>query len=291
MKKALFFVANLLLAISLLVSCEKEEGEGGKGSIVGKVYTVIDDGNIFGVSAVYEKNSEAASDVQRILNGNNKILAKIYGSNTPSEAEMEKLNSDRDDYTWQLGQLFYFAMDTVVGVNEDVYIVYGNHEYGCDDKVKTSYNGTFKFPYLNDGNYKVYVLSDCVNSKEAVVYDVKVNGGETYAGDFYIKDGKNAGMCGVVGKMEVYPSKGTGYIAGVDCRVYIREANEISSDDCRVDDSGFYYYGRLKPNTEYIVYATTEIGKNEGSVPVLGKFKTGKAGTIVPGPTLQADQY
>lgn len=291
MKKALIFVANLLLVSSLFVSCEKEEGEGGKGSIVGKVYTVIDDGGIFGVPSIYEKNSEEANSVDHILTSNNKVLSKIYGSKVPSDSEMETLNANRDDYAHRFGKLFHFGMDTVVGVNEDVYIVYGNHEYGCDDKVKTSYNGTYKFSYLNEGNYKIYVCSDQANSKEAIVYDVKVSGSETYGGDFYIKDGKNSGMCGVVGKMEVYPAKGTEYLPAVDHRVYIREVNEISSDDCRVDDAGYYYYGKLKPNTEYVVYTMTEPVKNEGTYPVLSRFRTGNAGSIVPGPTLQADEY
>lgn len=290
MKKSLIFAANLLLASSLLVSCEKTEGEGGKGSIVGKVYTVIDDGDIFGVPEIYQESSEEAKSVQDILNNNNKILSKIY-SGKASESDMESYNAERDDYSWQMNQLFYFGMDTVVGINEDVYIIYGDHEYGCDDKVKTSYNGTYSFKYLNDGNYKVYACSDNANSKEAIVFDVKVDGGQTYGGDFFIKDGKNAGMCGVVGRMEVFPAKGTEYMPGIDRRVFIREVNQISSDDCRVDDAGYYYYGRLKPETEYVVYTVTEPVKNEGEVPMIGHFKTGKSGSIVPGPTLQADVF
>lgn len=291
MKKAFIFVANLLVVSSLLSSCERQEGEGGKGSIVGKVYTVIDDGDIFGVSGIYTDGSDEASSLKSILTGNNKVLSKIYSGKELSDDELEDYNSQRNGYAEDLSELFYFGKDTVVGVNEDVYIVYGDHEYGCDDKVKTSYNGTYKFAYLNDGNYKIYTCSDAVAGKVATVYDVKVDGGETYGGDFFILDGKNVGKCGVVGKMEVYPSKGTGYLPGVDTRVYIREVNEISSNDCRVDDAGYYYYGKLKPNTEYVVYATTETGKNEGLLPVSAKFKTGDEGSIVPGPTLQADTY
>ncbi len=291
MKKALFFVANLLLVSSLLVSCEKEEGEGGKGSIVGKVYTIIDDGDIFGVPTIYKEGSDVANSVKSILAGNNKVLSKIYSEKGVSEEDLENYNSQRNDYAQQLAEFFYFGIDTVVGINEDVYIVYGSHEYGCDDKVKTSYNGTYKFSYLNDGNYKVYACSDAAAGKEAIVYDVKVDGGETYGGDFYIVDGKNAGKSGVVGKFEKWTANASGYLPGVDARVYIREVNEISSNDCRVDDAGYYYYGKLKPNTEYVVYATTENGKKQGLIPVSARFKTGNAGTIVPGPSLQADEY
>ncbi|HIP32806.1 MAG TPA: hypothetical protein EYG86_08600 [Crocinitomicaceae bacterium] len=40
---------------------------------------------------------------------------------------------------------------------EDVYIIYGNESSAFDDKVKTSYDGTFKFDYLEKGNYQVFV--------------------------------------------------------------------------------------------------------------------------------------
>lgn len=40
---------------------------------------------------------------------------------------------------------------------ENVYIIYGNGtEVG--NSVKTSYDGSFKFPYLQKGNYKVFVV-------------------------------------------------------------------------------------------------------------------------------------
>ena len=39
-----------------------------------------------------------------------------------------------------------------------VYIIYGGDEsYG--DRVKTSYDGTYEFKYLREGNYKIYVYS------------------------------------------------------------------------------------------------------------------------------------
>ncbi len=40
---------------------------------------------------------------------------------------------------------------------EDVYIIYGNESSTFDDKVKTSYDGTFKFDYLEKGSYQVFV--------------------------------------------------------------------------------------------------------------------------------------
>ncbi len=43
-------------------------------------------------------------------------------------------------------------------LNEDVYIIYGNH-ISYDDKTTTNYKGEFEFKYLRQGNYKIYVYS------------------------------------------------------------------------------------------------------------------------------------
>lgn len=43
----------------------------------------------------------------------------------------------------------------------DVYIVYGANDNIIDDRVRTSYDGTFEFPYLREGSYQVFVYSKC----------------------------------------------------------------------------------------------------------------------------------
>ncbi len=45
--------------------------------------------------------------------------------------------------------------------DQDVYIIYGNDNTFYDDNIKTSYDGTFEFPYLQKGNYTVFVYEDC----------------------------------------------------------------------------------------------------------------------------------
>ena len=40
---------------------------------------------------------------------------------------------------------------------EDVFIIYGDEESTFDDKTKTSFDGSFKFDYLEKGNYQVFV--------------------------------------------------------------------------------------------------------------------------------------
>lgn len=89
----------VLFTIFLLPSCEKEEGEGGTGTIEGRVY------------------------------------ALNYNS----------------DFSIKLGE--YYAPDV------DVFIIYGNDSIHSD-KTETSYNGWYRFQYLNKGTYTVYVLSD-----------------------------------------------------------------------------------------------------------------------------------
>ena len=49
----------------------------------------------------------------------------------------------------------YPAMDV------DVYILYGTEDNFPDDDVKTSFDGSFEFNYLQPGNYKVYAYEDC----------------------------------------------------------------------------------------------------------------------------------
>lgn len=289
MKKVLLIVAQVLIIAGLLTSCEKEEGEGGEGSIVGRVYKIFDDGDIYKAASLLDANSDKVSVLKIIFTENNKALSKLYGKSQLSEQVRDSLNQKVDYYSRNLNSLFYFGKDTVAACDEDVFIIYGNHEFGSDDKTNTSFNGTYKFNYLNDGDYKIYVLSDGLIDKEAIVYDVKVNGGQTYGGDFYILDGKNSGRCGVVGYLEAWAKDATGYLPGIDTRVFIREVDGVTSEDCRVDDNGYYYYGKLKPNTEYVVYSVTEPNKNEGLYPVVKHFKTGDVGTIVAGPILQTD--
>ncbi|RKD90733.1 hypothetical protein [Mangrovibacterium diazotrophicum] len=96
---ALRGIALFLFVVVLFTSCEKEEGEGGTGTIEGRVY------------------------------------ALNYNS----------------DFSIKLGE--YYAPDV------DVFIIYGNDSIHSD-KTETSYNGWYRFQYLNKGTYTLYVLSN-----------------------------------------------------------------------------------------------------------------------------------
>jgi hypothetical protein len=57
------------------------------------------------------------------------------------------------DNTFSVINSEYPAMD------EDVYLIYGDHQT-YDDDVKTTFNGAFQFDYLFPGKYSLYVYSD-----------------------------------------------------------------------------------------------------------------------------------
>lgn len=44
--------------------------------------------------------------------------------------------------------------------DQDVYIIYGSDDTFYDDDIKTSYDGSFEFKYLNNGVYKLFVYED-----------------------------------------------------------------------------------------------------------------------------------
>jgi len=65
----------------------------------------------------------------------------------------------------------YDAMD------QDVFIVYGEGKQGYDEKVSTSYDGTFEIPYLQKGKYTIFVYEDCNtcgSGKAAIVKSIEI---------------------------------------------------------------------------------------------------------------------
>ena len=61
----------------------------------------------------------------------------------------------------------------------DVYLIYGNEagETYFDDDIETSYDGSFKFEYLETGNYQLFVYSKCVtcaSGKEVLLQELEI---------------------------------------------------------------------------------------------------------------------
>lgn len=59
---------------------------------------------------------------------------------------------------------------------ERVYIVYGTGNTFNDD-MRTSFDGSFRFQYLNKGSYRIFAYSDCdtcASGTEAVIKDIEI---------------------------------------------------------------------------------------------------------------------
>lgn len=85
------------------------------------------------------------------------IIALLTGCEKgPGEGGMAKIGGKViiEDYNFD----FSILRDTYPAQDYDVYIIYGDAPY-YGDKIKTSYDGYFEFPYLREGEYTVFVYS------------------------------------------------------------------------------------------------------------------------------------
>jgi len=53
---------------------------------------------------------------------------------------------------------------TYDAMNHDVFIVYGEGNTTHDDKIETSYDGTFEFKYLEKGVYTIFTYEKCFDA-------------------------------------------------------------------------------------------------------------------------------
>jgi len=58
--------------------------------------------------------------------------------------------------------------------DQDVYLIYGDENSFYDDDIKSSYDGSFEFRYLQKGNYQVFAYEDD-NSVASGMNEVLVN--------------------------------------------------------------------------------------------------------------------
>ena len=71
------------------------------------------------------------------------------------------------------GQSYYYD-----AVDEDVYLIYGSENTFYDDDIKTSFDGSFEFSYLEKGAYQFFVYSDCnscLSGDTVFIQDVVIN--------------------------------------------------------------------------------------------------------------------
>ena len=73
-----------------------------------------------------------------------------------------------------------FSLDTTAryaAADQDVFIIYGDDHTFYDDNIKTSYDGSFKFPYLQKGKYTVFVYEDCatcLSGKKEILRTIEI---------------------------------------------------------------------------------------------------------------------
>lgn len=73
----------------------------------------------------------------------------------------------------------FTAVDSFYSGKQNVYLIYGSDNY-FSDKIESSYDGTFKFPYLKKGKYSIFVYEDCLSGIDchaglkAVKMDVEI---------------------------------------------------------------------------------------------------------------------
>lgn len=189
------------------------------------------------------------------------------------------------------GDDYSFVRDTVIASDVDVYLIYGGDENDVyDDKTKTSHNGKFEFDYLRAGDYSLFVYNDNDSYEMRNVHCDK--SGTSNVEPIYILEGKNSGKCGIVGDVEIlYAAASEDYVPAVATRVYLRPVGQMSVSDTRTDDNGNYYFSRLEPETEYVVWVEYEQRKNGVIVAVSQNVTTGKSGEIVKSDLLQAKVY
>lgn len=67
---------------------------------------------------------------------------------------------------------------TFDAANQDVYIIYGSGGTTHDDKVETSYDGTFEFKYLEKGAYTIFTYENCTacaSGEQVILKSVEIS--------------------------------------------------------------------------------------------------------------------
>ncbi|HEY9125394.1 MAG TPA: hypothetical protein PK252_08500 [Bacteroidales bacterium] len=201
-------ILGLVILSMLAFSCNKEEGEGGKGNIKGIVYQVI-------------------------------VNAQTLDTITIAPAP-----------------------------DEDVYLIYGDDKE-IDDKTVSSYDGSFEYKYLRDGNYQLLVYSQDTSNysktKTPVIKKVHISNGGTAKPDtlFILKTvdyDKGAGIIEGIVNAEVIDNQNLNIIAiqaAPDQNVYILNSstNQVLDKTTTSDDGKFAFQNLVDGNYCILVYS------------------------------------
>lgn len=156
-------------------------------------------------------------------------------------------------------------IDSYPKANEDVFIIYGEGNTVYNDKVSTSYDGSFKFDYLEKGKYTVYYYEDCATCPEG--HQVKLltpvitkRMSTVELGSIDVKKISNKGTATISGSVHVMNYNSLGVFVnegpGADIDVYIIYGNSSLSYSDRIKSNydGTFSFPNLA-NGSYKVYA------------------------------------
>ena len=179
------------------------------------------------------------------------------------------------DKEFRVQQASYPAAD------EDVFIIYGTGD-AVSDRVRTSYDGTFRFRFLNKGDYKLFVYSDDPQGTHpagVIPFEKTVtlaSGHETVdAGEFVIYKGLdvNDGHATITGRVyQIDYAKNFLYIIdttyAVETPVYLVYENDptYSRRVRTLDDGTVAFPNLIMGNYKVIAYAD-DMSDNGAKVP------------------------
>lgn len=105
------------------------------------------------------------------------IIGLVISSCTKEEGEGGSGSIKGFVYEYKINA---FSLDTTAryaAADQDVYIIYGNEDTFYDDNIKTSYDGSFKFPYLQKGKYTIFVYEECatcLSGKKEILRTIEI---------------------------------------------------------------------------------------------------------------------
>ena len=152
--------------------------------------------------------------------------------------------------------------------NEDVFIIYGDGNTVFSDKVTSSYDGSFKFDYLEKGKYSVYVYEDCAtcpDGKQVKLISTEITKGKSTVdlGTIEVKKIKNTGTSKITGSIWVMNYDGSGVFLnegiGADVDVYIiyGTGNMTYTDKVKSSYDGSFEFPNLGQD-HYTIYAYSD---------------------------------
>ncbi len=156
-------------------------------------------------------------------------------------------------------------IDTYPKANEDLFIIYGDGKSGYNDKITTSYDGSFKFDYLEKGKYTIYFYEDCATCPEGkqakiIASEITKNKSTNDLGSVGVKKISNKGTSTINGTILVDNYNSTGVYVnsgiGADIDVYIiyGNSNLNYSDRIKSNYDGTFSFPNLA-NGPYTIYA------------------------------------